>query len=38
MDKTVLNPKVGNTPQNAPMAAPKEISCILPRALYILRK
>ena len=31
-DKTVLNQKVGNTPQNAPIEAPNAISCALPRA------
>lgn len=31
-DKIVLNPNVGNTPQNAPMAAPNAISCALPLA------
>lgn len=31
-DKMVLNPNVGNTPQNAPIAAPNAISCALPRA------
>lgn len=31
-DKMVLKPNVGNTPQNAPIAAPNAISCMLPRA------
>lgn len=29
-DKMVLNPKVGKTPQKAPMAAPRAISWALP--------
>jgi hypothetical protein len=31
-DKIVLNPKVGNTPQKAPTAAPEAISFTVPLA------